>query len=218
MKTDLAHRIYDRMKALNCRFKAINIVYLEDSDEFGNPLPETHNSFNDRSLLLQISNDRPEIIFNELATTEPGWHYTSKPMNKSGAFNIELDVQHQDCWQFGHHGYGRYAHFSLIQCAPVSGYRDGNKDSLRVGDRKHSGSFGINQHGIYGYTQPINDIGKASAGCLVRWDYGSHEDFMNFLRVWHAPDAKFDTIVLDTTKLTPTLSRLAKTGEDAAGG
>lgn len=201
-KTNLATRIYDRMKALNCRFRAINIVYLEDADEWGNPLPESWNSFNDRSILLKIDNGQPSIIYNALATTEPGTWYTKNPMNPMGAFQIQLDTQFLECWTFGMHGgTGRTRHPALVQFANVSGYRDRDRNSIRTGDKTDTGLFGINQHGIFGYNQPVSNIGTASAGCLVRWNYADHVEWMKILRHNHPKDYLFDTIVLDTTKL-----------------
>jgi lysozyme len=200
--SDLANRIYERMKSLNCRFRAINIVYLEDSDEYGNPLPEKANEFNDRSILLRITDGKPEIIFNALATTEPGAFYTHNPMNPKGAFSIELNKQFRNCWMFGQHGTGRFRHPSLIQVGEITGFRDRNKDSIRSGDAGDRGLFGINQHGIFGYRQTINNIGKSSAGCLVRFDYADHLEFMSILRTWHPRDYLFDTIVLNINDAT----------------
>lgn len=198
---DLASAIYRRMVALKCRLRAINIVYLEDSDELGNPLPNSINAFNDRCILLRKYDDSCEIIHNSLATTEPGLHYRQNPMNPAGAAQIKLDTQFQNAWKFGVHGSSRFAHPALVQCDEISVYRDRNRDGSRAADAAYSGNFGINQHGIFGYTQPENNIGKASAGCLVRKEYADHLDFMKILRDNHPKDTRFDTIVLDTSKL-----------------
>jgi lysozyme len=198
----LAIKILNRLKELNCKLTALIIVYLEDSDAKGNPLPESLNSFNDRSIILRYYTDKdPEILFNALATTEPGKYYTLNPMNPKGAAQIKLDTQFLNAWEFGYHGTGKYSHFALRQCRDISVLRDYNKDSSRVGDKEDRGQFYINQHGIYGYNQPVNDIGRSSAGCLVRFDYADHLEFMEILQENHPRDYKFNTIVLDTTKL-----------------
>ena len=198
----LAVKILNRLKELNCKLTALNIVYLEDSDAEGNPLPESLNSFNDRSIILRYYADKdPEIIFNAVATTEPGKYYTLNPMNPKGAAQIKLDVQFLNEWEFGYHGTGKYIHPALVQYGNITVLRDYNKDSSRIGDKEDTGLFHINQHGVYGYKQPVNDIGRASAGCLVRFDYADHLEFMKILKQNHPRDYKFNTIVLDTTKL-----------------
>lgn len=200
--SDLALIIYNRMKALGCRFRAINIVYLEDSDEFGNPLPNSINAFNDRCILLRKYDcGKVKIIHNSLATTEPGLYYRQNPMNSNGAAQIKLDTQFKNAWKFGTHGTPPTAHPALVQCDAITVMRDRNTDGSRSGDTSYTGLFGINQHGIYGYSQPQNNIGKASAGCMVRFDYADHEQFMKILKDNHQGETLFDTIVLDTTKL-----------------
>jgi hypothetical protein len=197
----LAKMIHMRLRELNYPISRLNIVYLEDSDAKGSPLPESANSFNDRSILLEIDGNQPKILFNELATTEPGKYYTQNPMNPQGAANIALDTPFVNCWTWGIHGTSRFKHPALIQVNPITVYRDKNKDSFRTGDKKDTGLFGINQHGIYGYSQTKDNIGKSSAGCLVRFDYAEHLEFLRIIYTYHKKTDLLSTIVLDTTKM-----------------
>jgi hypothetical protein len=202
MNSDLlAKMIHMRLRELDYPISRLNIVYLEDSDAKGSPLPESANSFNDRSILLKVENNQAEILFNELATTEPGKYYTQNPMNPQGAANVALDTPCVNCWTWGIHGTGRFKHPALIQVNPITVYRDKNKDSFRTGDKKDTGLFGINQHGIYGYSQTKDNIGKSSAGCLVRFDYAEHLEFLRIIYSYHKKTDLLSTIVLDTTKI-----------------
>jgi hypothetical protein len=197
----LADMVYMRLRELDYPIGRLNIVYLEDSTEKGSPLPESINTFNDRSLLLKVENKKAEILFNGIATTEPGKYYTQNPMNPKGAANIALDTPFVNCWTWGIHGTGRFKHPALIQVNPITVYRDKNKDSFRTGDRRETGLFGINQHGIYGYSQTQYNIGRSSAGCMVRLDYAEHLEFLRIIYTYYKKTDLLSTIVLDTTKI-----------------
>jgi hypothetical protein len=197
----LAKMIYMRLRELNYPISKLNIVYLEDSDEKGSPLPESANSFNDRSILLEVINNQPKILFNALATTEPGTYYTQNPMNPKGAAQIALDTPFAKCWRYGIHGTGKFRHPALIQVAPITVFRDRNKDSIRTGDGKETGLFGINQHGIYNWSTTRDNISRASAGCPVRYYYDDHLEFLRIIYTYHERTDLLSTIVLDTTKI-----------------
>jgi hypothetical protein len=60
-------------------------------------------------------------------------------------------------------------------------YRDLNKDYKRTGDAVFEGSqFGINQH--WGYDHPEDNVGAASAGCLVGRSKDEHREFMRIIK------------------------------------
>lgn len=176
---DLASRIFLCMHSLGYFVSRLpghlNIIYLEGTDADGTPNGNQPNRFNDRRLLLGIVDGRPTLLGNWEATTEPGRHYTLAPLSPKGAARIALGQQ--KAWSVGTH---RGSHEALVQVAPVKVYRDLNQDFEREGDRLYEGMFGINQH--WGYDLPVNDIGRASAGCLVGRSEAGHRQFMSLLK------------------------------------
>ena len=72
-----------------------------------------------------------------------------------------------------------------MQIAPVTVFRDLNKDYKRPGDKPDSGLFGINQH--WGYDASESNLGRSSAGCLVGRSTSGHKDFMKLVK----KDARF---------------------------
>jgi hypothetical protein len=156
--------------------KRFNIVYLEGCDRNGTPNEDKLDDWNDRRILIEIADyQRPLIIGNWLATTEPGAFYTFNPLNPEGAFRIAFGQYR--AWVFGRHGRTQYP--ALVQAGRVAGYRDKNKDGLRTGDPFVAGEyFGINQH--HGWDMVM--IGPGSAGCLVGQSIEEHERFLDLLR------------------------------------
>ena len=154
-----------------------NIVYIEGMNANGTLNSDAPNCFNDRRLVMQVISGVPQIIGNWEATTEPGSHYTYKPMNPGGAARIKFGQY--TAWRVGMHGTSD-RHEALVQVAPVSVHRDFNKDFKRTGDRIDTGLFGINQH--WGYDAAINNVGNTSAGCFVGRSRGGHREFMNFVK------------------------------------
>ncbi len=155
----------------------INIVYIEGMNADGKPNSDAPNCFNDRRAVMQVINGVPQIAQNFEATTEPGSHYTTGPMNPGGAARIKFSQY--TAWRVGMHG-TRLRHEALVQVAPVSVHRDFNKDFKRSGDRITTGLYGINQHAGYDYS--LNNISTASAGCLVGRSRGGHREFMNLIK------------------------------------
>ena len=170
---DLASRIVKYMRAKKY-FVAIgsqryNIVYLEGANEDGTPNADQIDGWNDRRIVIEIPKSTPIIKGNWAATTEPGITYTVNPLNKNGAFRI--DLKRSKAWQVGIHK----DHEALVQRANVSGRRDGNKDGFRTGDLPVNGLFKINQHGA----EDTINVGPWSAGCLVG---KRHRDFMKLIK------------------------------------
>ena len=60
-------------------------------------------------------------------------------------------------------------------------------DLIRTGDQLDTGLFGINQH--WGFDLPRNNIGLASAGCLVGRTTAGHKEFMALIK----QDRRFQT-------------------------
>ncbi len=178
---DLASRIISRMQALEMCITSkpdeINIVYLEGVDKDGTPNSDKLDSFNDRRIVIKFLDNKPKIIGNWLATTEPGAHYTYKPMNPGGAARIQIDKQFKS-WAIGMHGSGWARHESLVQVRPITVCRDFNKDGFRTGDKLDTGLFGVNQHSAF----DSGLIGRWSAGCLVGQSHDGHREFMNVVR------------------------------------
>ncbi|QJW90579.1 peptidoglycan-binding protein [Spirosoma taeanense] len=157
----------------------LNIVYVEGANEDGMPNADEFNKFNDRRIVIEIADNKPTIRMNVLATTEPGRFFTDKPENLLGAARIAFG-QYKS-WRVGlHKAQTPSAHKALVQVANVSVHRDLNKDGKRTGDKIDVGSgFGINQHS--GFNADPNNIGRASAGCLVSRSTKDHEQFMKLV-------------------------------------
>lgn len=183
---DLASRIIKYMQAKGYKValgaNEYNIVYLEGANEDGTPNSDQPNHFNDRRILIKFENSTPKIVGNWEATTEPGSHYTHKPISdyarKYGAARIKFGQY--KAWQVGPHGTAD-PHEGLVQRGTISVHRDLNKDFMRSNDLIDTGSgFGVNQH--WGYDYPTNDIKAASAGCLVGRERKGHKEFMALVK------------------------------------
>ncbi|WP_254952400.1 MULTISPECIES: lysozyme [unclassified Cyanobium] len=178
---DLATRIIQYMRQKKFQVFAglgeRNIVYVEGMNLDGSLNDDPPNHFNDLRLVIEFVEARPRIIGQWEATTEPGSHYTKNPMNPRGAARIKFDQYR--AWQVGSHGESD-PHEALVQAAPVTVHRDSNQDFQRPGDLVDTGLFGINQH--WGYDLPRNDIGRASAGCLVGRSREGHREFMRLVQ------------------------------------
>lgn len=181
----LAGRLVAALLAKNfwvCRHpEAVNIVYVEGLEIDGKRNPNAPNEFNDSRFVVRISRaGNPMLAGAWEATTEPGKLFTVGPeTNPDGAARIAFG-QYKS-WSVGIHRKGsKTAHEALVQTAPIDIFRDLNRDFSRLGDRKFTGVFGINQHA--GLDVPKTDIRKASAGCLVGRTSTGHREFMKLCR------------------------------------
>lgn len=157
-----------------------NIVYIEGMNADGTLNNDKPNEFNDRRIVIEVeaSSGIPKIVGNWEATTEPGHHYTYRPMNPKGAARIAFG--HYRAWRVGRHGNAE-PHEALVQVGEIKVHRDFNQDFSRTGDRVDVGSnFGVNQH--YGFDLPKNNIDVASAGCLVGRLRKGHREFMALIK------------------------------------
>lgn len=179
----------------------VNIIYLEGCNVDFTFNTDAPNYFNDLRLIIKFIDNEPTIVFKSTATTEPGRKYTIHPLNPNGAFRIAFG-QHLNAWIVGTHKPGTSgAHEALVQVAPITGYRDKNKDYTRTSDLLVTGLFGINQH--WGYDMSL--VEGASAGCLTSQSRADHRRFMSVVKT--DPDYirnknyRFSTIVLDASKV-----------------
>lgn len=162
-------------RVVNC----VNIVYVEGMNTNGKLNKDKPNIFNDIRMIIGINSKRVPFIRGIWeATTEPGKFYTENPMNESGAARIKFGQYR--AWAIGEHGEGIHKHEALRQVEDLPVHRDLNKDYKRTGDAIEIGMFGINQH--WGYDNPIDNIGRASAGCLVGRERDEHKTFMKILK------------------------------------
>ena len=180
---DFASRIIKYMQLNGFWFARMpgfhTIVYVEGANEDGSPNSDTFNEFNDRRMVIAIEDKKPKLLFNKLATTEPGKFFTVKPENPKGAARIAFGQF--KAWHVGIHKAGKpSAHEALVQAAPLPVHRDLNKDGSRTGDKVDEGMFGINQHS--GFNASVKDIGHASAGCLVTRSHDDHKAFMALVK------------------------------------
>ena len=171
-----------------------NIIYIEGADKNGTINSDKSNHFNDLRLVFAFNHRDDAVIEGAWeGTTEPGYWYTDNPMNPNGAARIAFGQYRS--WQIGIHG-NSDPHEALVQVGLVKVHRDYNRDMVRTGDAIDEGYFGINQH--WGYSHPVDDIGTASAGCLVGRTRTGHRAFMELIK--SDPRHKADeTFVFSTT-------------------
>jgi hypothetical protein len=108
------------------------------------------------------------------ATTNPGTYWLKKLMNPKGTALL-VPGQWVDCYKIGMHK-GKYE--ALVQCAPVTVYRDTDRDEIAEETAKtDTGMFGINIHRALpkGITKFIDEW---SAGCQVFDNIDEFKDFM----------------------------------------
>ena len=183
-KADLAGRIFRYMRQKNYFFarlpKYLNIVYLEGVSKDGTPNDDRANAFNDRRIVLIVESGAPVEKGNWTATTEPGKDFTERPMNPAGAARIAFG-QYKS-WRVGIHNASKPSrHEALVQVGNIRVHRDLNKDFKRTGDSVFEGSsFGVNQH--HGFDRPEDNIGPASAGCLVGRSKVEHREFIQIVK------------------------------------
>jgi peptidoglycan hydrolase-like protein with peptidoglycan-binding domain len=155
------------------------IAYVEGANEDGSPNNDAFNEFNDRRIVIAIEGNRPKLLFNVLATTEPGRAFTLDPVNSKGAARIAFGQF--KAWIVGTHKAGKpSAHEALVQAAPLPVHRDLDQNGIRPGDKVDVGMFGINQHS--GFNADAKNIGNASAGCLVSRSHTDHKAFMTMVK------------------------------------
>jgi hypothetical protein len=128
--------------------------------------------FNDIMCVVWKNNIEIKMM-NHPITTDPGLFYLNKPLNVKGTA-ILAPGQYIDCYSLGLHQ-GKADHPALVQVAPVTVFRDNNKDSKYDLDPKtlDKGMHGINIHrsNRTGFTPKVVNW---SAGCQVYQNFDQH--------------------------------------------
>lgn len=200
--TDLTARTIRLMKRLGhwiCRHPdCVNIVYLEGVNPDGTKNDDRPDVFNDLRMLIRVVRGKAVAEKVWEGTTEPGRHWTEKPMNPKGAARIAFGQYY--AWSVGIHN---NSHEALRQVEAVTVHRDLNKDYKRTGDKTETGVFYINQH--WGYDMPVSSLGNSSAGCLVGRTKSGHRDFMAIIKGDARAEAsrgyRFTTTIMDGSQL-----------------
>ena len=179
-----------------------NIVYVEGADADGRPNIDQFNEWNDRRCVIRIlPNGQPEMLVNDMATTEPGKFYTLNPFQPEGVARIAFGQY--KAWRFGYH---KGVQPALVQRDNVRLHRDGNRDTFRDStDYIDVGyGFGINQHSTRFDFVP-EYVNRFSAGCLVGRRYNYHLSFLHIIRhdfrFVHNPNYLFITTIINGDEL-----------------
>ncbi|WP_299594335.1 hypothetical protein [uncultured Microbulbifer sp.] len=122
----------------------------------------TANTFNDHLAVAFRFDGRPHCYVFP-ATTDPGLYWRQNLANVNGTA-IVVPGQYAGLWQIGQHQ-GKYQ--ALVQRAPVTVYRDSNRDQVLDTDTTtESGLFGINCHRARADGES-SQVDRWSAGCQV---------------------------------------------------
>lgn len=120
---------------------------------------------------ISISYKDKSFVFK--GTTRPGVYWLQHPMRESGTF-VMVPGQYIDCWKKGiHSGYP-----ALVQCKPIKGWRDSDKDNLVDPDKSkiYTDGQGVDIHHAHEYVTQIV-VDKYSAGCQVVCAYANWKQF-----------------------------------------
>ena len=111
-------------------------------------------------------------------TTDPGLYYLQNPMNVKGTAILKPG-QYRGSHKIGLHR-GQYT--ALVQVAPVTVYRDRNRDSVMQldPDSEASGVYGINVH--HAGSTERDAVNRWSAGCTVISNLAEWEIFLSVVR------------------------------------
>lgn len=135
------------------------------------------NRFDDFIVVIYSTNNKDNCMVAFPATTEPGITYMQNPMNGKGAA-ILPEGQYRGTWKWGFH---KNKYRALVQCKPITVYRDKNKDDKYDLDPKtfDKGMFGINIHKAGEASQYVNNW---SAGCQVIAKETDYNTFINLCK------------------------------------
>ncbi|MGH1374401.1 MAG: hypothetical protein ACRBBW_20355 [Cellvibrionaceae bacterium] len=120
------------------------------------------NEFNDWFGVAFYTQGQPHLFWFS-ATTDPGTYWREEPAHIDGTAIVKPG-QYPGLWKLGQHQ-GKYD--ALVQAAPVTVYRDNNRDqALDISGEAQQGHYGINCHRAraYGVSKRVD---RWSAGCQV---------------------------------------------------
>ena len=157
------------------RALGVNTVYLEGVSLDGTLNKDRPDEWNDLCVWFKVA---PHGLVTEVGravcTTEPGKTYTISPLHPEGC--ARLAFGQYKAWASGLHQRRQPA---LVQRAPLKVHRDldrsmtrSRKDPIRIVT-----GTGINQHSTGPSLRPGN-VGPWSAGCLVKYDWKEHLDWL----------------------------------------
>jgi hypothetical protein len=122
-------------------------------------------------------------------TTRPGKYWLQHPMRDAGTF-VMVPEQYIDCWKKGmHSGYP-----ALVQCKPIKGWRDSDKDEIVDPDKTkiYTDGQNVDIHHAHQYVKQVV-IDKYSAGCQVICDFS---DWQNFFEIYSEAMQEFYSYTL----------------------
>lgn len=121
------------------------------------------NSFDDKFYLVNELDPQKPIFWETSCTTNPGLYWMQKVVNAKGAAVLKPN-QWLNKWQLGRH---KGVYEALVQCAPITVYRDNDKDNKAEEQGiEDTGIFGINIHRANS-SAVSKIIDQWSAGCQV---------------------------------------------------
>lgn len=127
----------------------VNLVGIRDSRVATNRFDDT---------FVAIVGDK---LYHYACTTDPGTYHLMNGLAKGTA--ILKPGQYVNAYDLGKHQ-GKYE--ALVQVAPVTVYRDANKDMVLDYEHPETGMFGINIHRANA-SLTSKQVDKWSAGCTV---------------------------------------------------
>ena len=150
------------------------------------------NRFNDAlCVLFKQAGEWCLMVFD--ATTDPGTYYRKKPLNVSGTAQVKPG-HYPGVWQLGRHQ-GKYR--ALVQCNPITVYRDNDKDAELEQTNEETGLFGINLHRANPKTES-QIVDRWSAGCQVIANPADFDVLMSLcIRAGHEYGNRFSYTLLD---------------------
>jgi len=139
--------------------------------------PQRQAGLFDDTLLVVYKQDGDWQIRWYWITTDAGTYWLENPMNQAGTALLK-EGQYRSSWVLGKHK-GEYD--ALVQCKPVTVYRDNNKDRIidLEGSPEQTGQFGINIHRSNPH-RTSEFVERWSAGCQV---FANPNDYSNFMEL-----------------------------------
>jgi hypothetical protein len=155
--------------------------------------PYKVNEFNDLLFVSYLQNQH-WVEYKFKITTLPGRHWLTTLMNQRGTAILKPG-QYLNAYRLGLHK-GAPA---LVQCAPMTVYRDDDLDEDFDLGKQETGIFGINIHRASAFAHFVNSW---SAGCQV---FQSEKDFEFFMDLCMAraglSAGRFNYTLFETGKL-----------------